>query len=63
MYELKKMEKYFYEYICWNRALVLCKKNLSGRGLTKVVKHCSIWNYNLSVIRLGRESVFHCKGV
>jgi len=40
MYKLKKMEGY-YEYICWDRALVLWKKNLPGRGLTKVEKHCS----------------------
>jgi hypothetical protein len=39
MYKLKKMEGY-YEYICWDRALVLWKKNLKGRGLTKVEKHC-----------------------
>jgi len=29
-----------YEYICWDRALVLWKNNLPGRGLTKVEKHC-----------------------
>jgi len=28
------------EAICWDRALVLWKKNLPGRGLTKVEKHC-----------------------
>jgi len=26
----------------WDRALVLWKKNLPGRGLTKVEKHCPI---------------------
>jgi len=40
MYELKKW-KGIYEYICWDRALVLWKKNLPDRGLTKVEKHCS----------------------
>jgi len=40
MYELKKW-KGIYEYICWDRALVLWKKNLPGRGPTKVEKHCS----------------------
>ena len=34
MYELKKMERY-----CWDRALVLRKKNLPGRGLKKAEKH------------------------
>jgi len=38
---LKKW-KGIYEEICWDRALVLRKKNLPGRGLTKVEKHCSI---------------------
>jgi hypothetical protein len=32
--------KGIYEYICLDRALVLCKKNLPGRGLTKFEKHC-----------------------
>jgi len=41
MYELKKW-KGIYEEICCDRALVLWKKNLPGRGLTKVEKHCSI---------------------
>ena len=27
--------------MCWDRALVLWKKNLPGRGLTKVEKHCT----------------------
>jgi len=41
MYELKKNWKGIYEYICWDRALVLLKKNLPGRGLTKFKKHWS----------------------
>jgi len=40
MYNLKKFERYF-EEICWDRALVLWKKNLPGCGLTKVEKHWS----------------------
>jgi len=40
MYELKKKWKDIYEQICWDRALVLLKKNLPGRGLTKGEKHC-----------------------
>jgi len=35
---LKKW-KGIYQKICWDRALVLGKKNLPGRGLTKVEKH------------------------
>jgi len=35
---LKKW-KGIYEYICWDRALVLWKKNLPSRGLTKFEKH------------------------
>jgi len=41
MYELKKW-KGIYEEICLDRALVLWKKNLQGRGLTKVEKHWAI---------------------
>ena len=37
---LKKWEG-IYELICWDRALVLWKKNLPSHGLTKVEKHCS----------------------
>jgi len=37
---LKKW-KGIYEQICWDRALVLLKKDLPGRGLTKVEKHCT----------------------
>jgi hypothetical protein len=33
--------KGIYEYVCWDRALVLRKKNLPGRGLTKVEKRCT----------------------
>ena len=36
MYELKRNWKGIYEQICWYRNLVLRKKNLPGRGLTKV---------------------------
>ena len=36
---LKKW-KVIYEQICWDRALVLLKKNLPGRGHTKVEKYC-----------------------
>jgi len=35
-----KNGKALYEQICWDRALVLWKKNLPGRGLTKVEKRC-----------------------
>jgi len=34
-----KIWKGIYEYSCWDRALVLRKKILPGRGLTKVGKH------------------------
>jgi len=40
MYELKKIGKVFTGKSVWERALVSWKKNLHGRGLTKVVKHC-----------------------
>jgi len=36
--------KGIYECICWDRALVSWKKNLPGRGLTKVQKHWSNWS-------------------
>jgi len=36
MYELKKNWEGIYEQICWDRALVLWKRNLPGRGLIKV---------------------------
>ena len=43
MYELKKkIWKGIYVKICWDRALVLWKKNLPGRGLTKFEKHWSV---------------------
>ena len=43
MYELKKNWKGTYEEICWDWALVLLKKkNLPGRDLTKVEKHWPI---------------------
>jgi hypothetical protein len=35
----KKKWKGIYEKICCDRALVLEKNNLPGRGLTKVEKH------------------------
>jgi len=41
---LKKF-KDIYEKICSDRALVLWKKNLPGRDLTKVEKHCSKGSY------------------
>ena len=41
MYERKK-RKGIYEQICWDRALVLWKKNLPGRGLTKAEKQWSM---------------------
>jgi len=37
----KKNWKSTDEKICWDRALVLWKKTLPGRGLTKVNKHCT----------------------
>jgi len=40
-YELKKNWKGTDDLICWDRALVLWKKNLAGRGLTKVEKQWS----------------------
>ena len=40
MYELKKNWKDTDEQICWDRALVLWKKNLPGRVPAKVEKHC-----------------------
>jgi hypothetical protein len=41
MYELKKVGKVFTsKFVGTGRALVLWKKNLRGRGLTKVEKHC-----------------------
>jgi len=58
MCELKKNWKSTDEYICWERALVLWKKNLPGRGLTKVEntdlecahKRTSNWNYIQDVV-------------
>ena len=42
MYELKKnIGKVLDESICSDRALVLWKKNLPVRGLTKVEEHCT----------------------
>jgi len=38
-YKLKKNCKGIYGQICWEGALVLYKKNLPGRGLTKIEKH------------------------
>jgi hypothetical protein len=38
---LNKIWKGTDEEICWDRALVLCKKNIPGRGLTEVEKHRS----------------------
>ena len=35
MYELKKNGKVFTRKFCWDRALVLWKKSLTGRGLTR----------------------------
>jgi hypothetical protein len=43
MHELKKNWKDIYEYICWDRAIKKKKKNLLGRGITKVEKHCLKW--------------------
>ena len=40
MYELKKMERYLRLNLL-GRGPRLIKKNLPGRGLTKVEKHCS----------------------
>jgi hypothetical protein len=37
---LKKIGKVFTSKLFWDRALVLGKKNLPGRDLTKVEKHC-----------------------
>ena len=39
--ELKKIGKVFKSKFVWERALVLYKRKLPGRGLTKVEKHCS----------------------
>ena len=36
------MGRYFYKLICWDRALILWKKNLPGRSITKVEKRCSM---------------------
>jgi len=36
----QKLRSTVVEAICWDRALVLWKKNLQGRGLTKIEKHC-----------------------
>jgi len=41
MYELKKNWECIYEWICWDRDLVLWKKNLPVRSLKKFEKHCS----------------------
>jgi hypothetical protein len=42
MYGLKKLERYLWVNLLGpGRALVLWKKNLPGRGLTKVEKHWS----------------------
>ena len=39
MYELQKILKGTDELICWDRALVMWKKNLPGRVVTKFEKH------------------------
>jgi predicted phosphoadenosine phosphosulfate sulfurtransferase len=39
---LKRNWKGTDEEVCWDRALVLWKKNLLDRGLTKFEKHCLI---------------------
>ena len=42
MYELKKMKRYLRVYLLGpGLRLMKKKKNLPGRGLTKVDKHCS----------------------
>jgi len=48
MYELKKK-------ICWDRALVLRKKNLQSRGFTKVEKHCSRHVFERYLIRISQS--------
>jgi hypothetical protein len=47
MYERKKIGKLFTSKFIGPRALVLEKKNLLSRGLTKVKKHCS-WQVSLT---------------
>ena len=62
MYELKKLESYWRVNLL-GPALVLWKKNLPGRGLTKVEKHCfkQLW---LVVVygRLGTVYGSHLQG-
>jgi len=53
MYELKKkIGNVFTSKFVGSQALVISKKNLPGRGLTKIEKHwsrsCNIFSYNLS---------------
>jgi hypothetical protein len=45
MYELKKkIKKVFMSKFVWTGPIVLWKKDLPGRGLTKVEKHCfKLW--------------------
>ena len=40
MYELKKMERYLRVNLLGPGPCLIKKKNLPGRGLTKVEKHC-----------------------
>jgi len=39
--------------ICWDRALVLRKQNLPGRGLTKVEKqwHIRRWSHKIMILQ------------
>jgi len=53
MCELKNNWKAIYEWICWDRALVLWEMNLPGRGLTEVEKTLI---YTGSVTGYGQES-------
>jgi len=54
---LKKW-KGIYEQICWDRALVLTKKNLPGRGLTKVEKHWFRLLMGVTLIKITKSVQF-----
>ena len=55
---LKKNWNGIYEYICWDRALVVWKKNLPGRGLTKIEKNCFRWP--VCNVRICKAEYFGC---
>ena len=50
MYELKKLERYLRVNLLGPGPRLIKKKNLPGRGLTKVEKHCYMGSHLYSLI-------------